>query len=113
MYKILINLFNGNIRPSEIKPTKYPQQKFYQEEYRKLEKQLSSFLNEENVQLLNKLLEAKTAADSYQDVDAFVNGFRLGSLMMVDVFRDEDDLLENREQYLRQLIHRPYYGAEI
>ena len=113
MHKILMNLFTGNIRPAEMKPSTCPLHQFYKKVYAELEKQLCSSLNEEESELLAKLLEAKNAVNAYGDTDTFINGFQLGALMMVDVFRDEDNLLDNTEQYLRRLIHRPYHGTEI
>ena len=68
-------------------------------------------LNEDGRKLLDKLLEANSAENGYSDYDSFISGYRIATLLMVEVFHDKDNLLENREQYLRHLIHRPYKGT--
>jgi hypothetical protein len=57
--------------------------------------------------LLNDLLEEQASENAYTDMESFVTGFRLATMLMVEVFHDMDNLLENKEQYLRHLIHRP------
>ena len=103
MHKILMNLFTGNLKPSEMKPTTCPLKQFHEKECTELEEQLCLSLSQEESALLTKLLEANNAVASYNEMGDFVNGFRLGALMMIDVFRDDDSLLHDKEQYLRHL----------
>ena len=110
MYETLINLYNGNLELT--KPlTNFPLQKHYQKEYGKLKKQLNSLLDEDGNKVLDSLLEVSSLENGYGDYDSFITGYRLATLLMVEVFQDKDKLLENREQFLRNLIHRPYHGT--
>ena len=68
-------------------------------------------MNEEEQKLLNDLLEKENADSTYSDMDAFVIGFRLTALIMVEVFHDKDDLLHDKEQYLRHMLQHPFRGA--
>ena len=77
----------------------------------KLKKQLNSLLNEDGNKLLERLLEVSSLEQGYNGYDSFIVGYRLATLLMVEVFQDKDKLLENREQFLRNLIHRPYHGT--
>ena len=111
MNTILMSLFYGNIRPAEQNPSELPLQKYYSKEYDKLKERLDGLLNEDEQELLTELLDTKAAEDSYSDVNSFVYGFRLAASLMVEVLHDKDDLLYDREKYLRHLIHRPYVGT--
>ena len=111
MYETLMNLFNGNFKPAEQAYSELPLQKFHSKECDKLRKQLDSLLNEEEQKLLAKLLEEHVIESTYSDMNAFVTGFRMAALIMIDVFHDKDNLLENNEQFLRHLLHRPFHGT--
>ena len=110
MYETLINLYNGNLNLSK-RLTSFPVQMHYEKEYRKLKNQLDSLLDEDGKKLLDKLLDVSNLESGYSSYDSFITGYRLATLLMVEVFQDKDKLLENREQYLRNLIHRPYHGT--
>jgi hypothetical protein len=107
-----MNLFNGNITPGEQKPLEYPMRRYYDREFNKLREQLCGSLNEEEQALLSKLLDTGTSENVYSDIDAFIHGFRLAALLMVEVFHEKDGLLDDREQYLRHLLHRPFVGTK-
>ena len=111
MYETLMNLFNGNFSPAERKSEELPLRKFHSKECDKLKKQLEASLNEDEKNLLTKLLDTHTIESTYTDMDAFITGFRMAALIMVDVFHDKDDLLDNKEQFLRHLLHRPFHGT--
>ena len=111
MYSTLINLFNENLDLTKRVLPELPLQKHYQKECAKLKKQLTSSLNEEEQRLLEELLETNAYEGTYSDYEAFISGFRLAALLMVEVFHDKDNLLENKEQYLRHFIHCPYKGT--
>ena len=108
MYETLINLYTGNLNLSK-RLTNFPLQKHYEKEYKKLKNQLDSLLNEDGQKILDKLLDVSILESS--SYDSFITGYRLATLLMVEVFQDKDKLLENREQFLRNLIHRPYHGT--
>ena len=111
MHTILMNLYKRNLNLSERKPTDFPLRKYHSRECDKLRKRLEGTLSKEEQQLLNDLLEEQTADNTYTDVEAFIVGFRLATMLMVEVFHDKDDLLENKEMHLRHMIHRPYRGT--
>ena len=110
MYETLINLYTGNL--GLIKPqTNFPLKKHYQREYDKLKKQLNNLLNEDSNKLLEKLLEVSSLESGYSNYDSFITGYRIATLIMTEVYHNKDSLFENREQYLRHFIHRPYVGT--
>ena len=110
MYETLINLYTGNLNLSK-RLTHFPLQKYYEKEYEKLKNQLDSLLNEDGQKLLDRLLDVSTLESGNSSQDSFITGYRLATMLMVEVFQDKDKLLENREQFLRNLIHRPYHGT--
>ena len=110
MYETLINLYNGNLDLT--KPlTDFPLKKHYQKEYDELKKRLNNLLNEDGNKLLERLLEVNSLEIGYTNYDSFITGYRIATLLMVEVYQDKDKLLELREMYLRNLIHRPYHGT--
>jgi len=111
MYPMLINLFNGNIDFAKRTLPDFPLQKHHQKEYDKLKKQLDGLLNEDGQELLEELLETSSSEGRYSDYDSFISGFRFAALLMMEVFHDKESMLENKEQYLRHFIHRPYRGT--
>ena len=111
MYTMLINLFNGNLDLTKRMSPDFPLQKHYSKEYDKLRKQLGGLLNEEGKKLLDELLDTDISQSNYASYDAFIVGFKLAALLMIEVFYDKDKLLENKEQYLRNHLHRPFRGT--
>ena len=111
MYPILMSLYTENLSLSNRKPLDFPLRNYHQKEYDKLKEQLDGLLDNDGQELLDKLMESHDAEDTYTDAGAFISGFRLAALLMVEVFHDKDNLIHNKEQYLRHLIHRPYVGT--
>ena len=65
-------------------------------EYQKLkaladrnEDSLRESLSDEQKELLDKLIETVTDISSISERDMFINGFRLGVKLMIDVIKDE------------------------
>lgn len=65
-------------------------------EYQKLktladrnENLLRESLSDEQKELLDKLIESVTDISSISERDMFINGFRLGIKLMIDVMQDE------------------------
>jgi hypothetical protein len=108
MHTILMNLYKGNLNLSERKPTDFPLRKYHSRECDKLRKRLEGTLNEEEQKLLDDLLEEQTSDNTYTDMESFIVGFRLATMLMVEVFHDIDNLFENKEQHLRHMLHRPF-----
>ena len=87
--KIIEDLYFGRISPYEMNISATP-------EYQKLktladrnENLLRESLSDEQKELLDKLIESVTDISSISERDMFINGFRLGMKLMIDVMKDE------------------------
>ena len=87
--KIIEDLYYGRIVPYEMSISATP-------EYQKLkaladrnEDLLRESLSDKQKELLDKLIEAVTDISSISERDMFINGFRLGMKLMMDVMKDE------------------------
>ena len=87
--KIIEDLYFGRISPYEMNISATP-------EYQKLktladrnENLLRESLSDEQKELLDKLIESVTDISSISELDMFINGFRLGIKLMIDVMQDE------------------------
>jgi len=109
MYPTLMNLYMGNLNLAKLNTEDFPLQKYHEEEYDKIKEQLDKLLDDYGRKLLNELLDKHICGKSYSDTEAFINGFRIATMMMVEVYYDKDNLLETKEQYLRHMLHRPFY----
>ena len=83
------DLYYGRISPYEMSISATP-------EYQKLkaladrnEDLLRESLSDEQKELLDKLIETVTDISSISERDMFINGFRLGMKLMMDVMTDE------------------------
>ena len=85
MNSILVDLYTGNLNISEREPLSSPLRKLYLKEYNKLKEQFDCLLNEKEKLLLNELLEAKNSEMGVSDIGAFISGFRLAVLLMIEV----------------------------
>ena len=111
MYPTLMNLYTGNLDFQKRSMKDFPLQKHHNKEYDKIKNQLDNLLNEDGRKLLNELLDTHVDCKSYSDYEAFINGFRIATMLMVEVFYDKDNILDNKEQYLRHMLHRPFKGT--
>ena len=87
--KIIEDLYFGRISPYEMSISAAP-------EYQKLkaladrnEDLLRESLSDEQKELLENLIETVTDISSISERDMFINGFRLGIKLMIDVMQDE------------------------
>ena len=87
--KIIEDLYYGRISPYEMSISAAP-------EYQKLktladrnEVLLRDSRSHEQKELLDKLIETVTDISSISERDMFINGFRLGMKLMMDVMKDE------------------------
>jgi len=111
MYPTLMNLYTGNLNFAKRNTEDFPLQKYHKKEYDKIKEKLDSLLNDDGKELLDTLLDSHIDGKDYSDTEAFINGFRIATMMMVEVYYDKDNLLENKEQYLRHMLHRPFEGT--
>ena len=65
---------------------------------------MNDLLDKDGNEMLEELLEIKSLENGCINYDSFITGYRLATLLMVEVFQDKDSLLENREQYFRDLV---------
>ena len=87
--KIIEDLYFGRISPYEMNISATP-------EYQKLkaladrnEDLLRESLSDEQREMLEKLIETVADISSISERDMFINGFRLGIKLMIDVMQDE------------------------
>lgn len=106
-----MNLFTGNLNFQKRNIEEFPLEKYHDKEYEKIKSKLDSLLNEEGKELLRELLDTHATCSNYSDIEAFANGFRLATMLTVEVFYDKDNLLEIKEQYLRHMLHKPFKGT--
>ncbi len=85
MKSILKELYEGNICADELIVSKHP-------EYRPLNRRISEILtmwknklSEEDYNQLEKLLDLRSEASSMEASEAFMNGFKLGALIVMEV----------------------------
>ena len=87
--KIIEDLYYGRIAPYEMNisaTTEYQKLKALADRNEDL---LRQTLSDEQKELLEKLIETVTDISSISERDMFINGFRLGMKLMMDVMKDE------------------------
>ena len=87
--KIIEDLYYGRIAPYEMNisaTTEYQKLKALADRNEDL---LRQTLSDEQKELLEKLIEFVTDISSISERDMFINGFRLGVKLMIDVMQDE------------------------
>lgn len=89
MKNIIEELYYGNLRPEEHIVPSNP-------EYRPLTRKISEMMeeakqrfSEDNFKTLEKILDLNGESSSMVASEAFVQGFRMGALVMVEVFWGE------------------------
>ena len=106
-----MNLYNGNIDFQKRTIDQLPIEKYHDEEYDKIKNHLDELLDDDGRKLLNELLDIHVNGSDCSSIDAFTKGFRVATMLMVEVYYDNDNLLESKEQYLRNFLHRPFGGT--
>ena len=87
--KIIEDLYYGRIAPYEMNisaTTEYQKLKVLADRNEELWRES---LSDEQKELLEKLIETGTDISSISERDMFINGFRLGIKLMIDVMQDE------------------------
>ena len=83
------DLYYGRISPYEISISTAPEYQKLKALADKNEDLLRETLSDEQKELLDKLIESVTDISSISERDMFINGFRLGMKLMIDVMKDE------------------------
>ena len=94
MQKILEAFANGELRVEADVEKRSPEHQKVSERCNELEKKVREKLgDEEDKKLFDKLMEAMMYESSYYAQERFIRGFRLGALMIMEVFSDPDVFL--------------------
>lgn len=95
MKNILTEFYYGNLHPEEVIRPKDP-------EYRNINQKISDAmeyfkknLSENDLELLEEMIDLSGQSKAIQATDTFVQGFRMGVLMMVEVFYEEQKINEH------------------
>ena len=87
--KIIEDLYYGRISPYEMSISATPECQKLKALADRNEDLLRESLSDEQKLLLDKLIESVTDISSISERDMFINGFRLGMKLMIDVMKDE------------------------
>ena len=87
--KIIEDLYYGRISPYEMSISAAPECQKLKVLADRNEDLLRESLSEKQKELLDKLIESVTDISSISERDMFINGFRLGMKLMIDVMKDE------------------------
>ena len=83
------DLYYGRISPYEMNISTAPEYQKLKALADKNEDLLRETLSDEQKELIDKLIESVTDISSISERDMFINGFRLGMKLMMDVMKDE------------------------
>ena len=83
------DLYYGRISPYEMSISTTPEYQKLKALANKNEDLLRETLSDEQKKLLDKLIECITDISSISERDMFINGFRLGMKLMIDVMKDD------------------------
>ncbi len=95
--KILSELYNGNIVPQSRPIPKDSKYRKVQMKLSDLEDALNQKLTVEDKNLLDELLSACSDLSTVNGEECFTIGFRLGARMILEIFENDDELLELKE----------------
>ena len=87
--KIIEDLYFGRISPYEMSISAASEYQKLKTIANRNEDLLRESLSDEQKELLDKLIETVTDISSISERDMFINGFRLGMKLMMDVIKDE------------------------
>ena len=83
------DLYYGRISPYEMSISTTPEYQKLKALANKNEDLLREALSDEQKELLEKLIECITDISSISERDMFINGFRLGMKLMIDVMKGD------------------------
>ncbi|BFH62103.1 DUF6809 family protein [Paenibacillus azoreducens] len=90
---ILEEMYYGNYRPNERVHTEESEYAFVAENIDRIVKTLSNNLSNQNCEQFEKLLELYHELISIQSASAYSVGFKMGTLMMIEVLVGNEDLI--------------------
>lgn len=98
MQTILRAIAIGNLRMGAESMEHSPELKSAMKKVCELEETFSAVLNDSEKVLLEKLKDAQGDVNEGDSRQSFINGFRLGALVMVEVFAGRDSLVFGSEE---------------
>lgn len=90
MHHIIDDLYLGNINPNENMRIRHPEYLHLAKDSVELEKQLSDTLNKEQKQLFDDFVNTCGSMSALEIRLRFMEGFRLGAKIMMDVLNCSD-----------------------
>lgn len=87
MERILEKFYRGKVIPSDFPPPSHEQAQKASDKYEQMYDALRSKLDEPTRKELMRLIDAHTETTVYDCVENFIQGYRLGALMMMEVLQ--------------------------
>ena len=98
MQTILTAIAEGNLRMGTETMEHNSELKNAMKQVCRLEEELSATLNDPEKELLEKLMDSHEEANQSDSQRCFINGFRLGALVIMEVFAGRDGLVLGNEE---------------
>lgn len=89
MKSILEELYRGNLNPQEQMVPTIPEYRLLNRKISYLMEELKQRLSEDDFKAIEEILDLNGESNSMLTSEAFVQGFRMGALMMMEVFCGE------------------------
>lgn len=89
MIIILEDFYYGKLRPNELNNTSNPEIQKIDQNIIDLLQMLKERLPEEGFKQVEQLYDLQSDANSLQSVLSFIQGYKVGALMMIEVFSGE------------------------
>ncbi|MDN4067935.1 hypothetical protein QYF50_08525 [Paenibacillus vini] len=97
MKSILEELYRGNLNPQERMVPTVPEYRLLNRKTSDLMEELKQRFSEDDFKVLEKILDLNGESNSILTSEAFVQGFRMGVLVMIEVFCGEGKGVEKRD----------------
>jgi hypothetical protein len=94
MNSIIEELYLGSIRPEELFNPNDPE---YQLLNKKIHNSMEAFKeksSDNDFKLLEELLDLYGKSNSLHSITSFINGYKIGTLMMIEVFTTKEELVQ-------------------
>jgi hypothetical protein len=91
MRKILNDLYHGRYNAWEHRPSRTDETRAINQKIEDEKRYFSQKMSLDDFQRLQALENLYTEANNFEQVNAFTYGFKLGTMLMCDVFMDENE----------------------
>lgn len=96
MHSILEAMYQGNIYPDELIVPKGIEYRGLSNTISQRMKQWKEKLSTEDFKELEELIDLRNDLNSIQSRESFVHGFKLGSLMIIEIYTNTEQLVRSR-----------------